>query len=73
MDLVAHCGESVVGSYLNTLSCVDIATGWMECLGLLNKTQQAVSQAILVLRQQLPFPLLGLDSDIGSEFINDTL
>lgn len=73
VDLVAHCGESVEGPYLNTLSCVDIATGWMECLGLPNKTQQAVSQAILVLRQQLPFPLLGLDSDNGSEFINDNL
>ena len=73
VDLVAHCGESVQGIYLNTLSCVDIATGWMECLGLPNKTQQAVSQAILALRQQLPFPLLGLDSDNGSEFINDTL
>ena len=73
VDLVAHCGESVEGTYLNTLSCVDIATGWMECLGLPNKTQQAVSQAILVLRQQLPFPILGLDSDNGSEFINNTL
>jgi hypothetical protein len=73
IDLVAHCGITVEGQYLNTLSCVDIATGWMECLGLPNKTQQAVSQAILILRQQLPFPLLGLDSDNGSEFINDTL
>lgn len=73
VDLVAHCGETTEGPYLNTLSCVDIATGWMECLGLPNKTQQAVSQAILILRQQLPFPLLGLDSDNGSEFINDTL
>ena len=73
VDLVAHCGETTAGPYLNTLSCVDIATGWMECLGLPNKTQQAVSQAILILRQQLPFPLLGLDSDNGSEFINDTL
>jgi hypothetical protein len=73
VDLVAHCGETVEGQYLNTLSCVDIATGWMECLGLPNKTQQAVSQAIQILRQRLPFPLLGLDSDNGSEFINDTL
>ncbi len=73
VDLVAHCGESVGGTYLNTLSCIDIATGWMECLGLPNKTQQAVSQAVLILRQRLPFPLLGLDSDNGSEFINDTL
>ena len=52
VDLVAHCGETPEAPYLNTLSCVDIATGWTECLGLPNKTQQAVSQAILVLRQQ---------------------
>ena len=48
VDLVAHCGESLEGTYLNTLSCVDLATGWMECLGLPHKTQQAVSRAVLV-------------------------
>jgi len=73
VDLVAHCGESTEGQYLNTLTCTDIATGWTECLGLPNKTQQAVSQAILTLQERLPFPLLGIDSDNGSEFINDTL
>jgi len=73
MDLVAHCGETTEGQYLNTLTCTDIATGWTECLGLPNKTQLAVSQAIQVLRQRLPFPLLGLDSDNGGEFINDLL
>ena len=73
IDLVAHCGETTEGQYLNTLTCTDIATGWTECLGLPNKTQVAVSQAIQILRQRLPFPLLGLDSDNGSEFINETL
>jgi len=73
IDLVAHCGETTEGQYLNTLTCTDIATGWTECLGLPNKTQLAVSQAIQILRHRLPFPLLGLDSDNGSEFINDTL
>jgi hypothetical protein len=73
VDLVAHCGETAEGQYLNTLTCVDITTGWTECLGLSNKTQLAVSLAIQFLRQRLPFPLLGLDSDNGSEFINDTL
>jgi hypothetical protein len=72
-DLVAHCGETTEGQYLNTLTCTDIATGWTECLALPNKTQVVVSQAIHFLRQRLPFPLLGLDSDNGSEFINDTL
>lgn len=73
IDLVAHCGLSTEGVYLNTLTATDLATGWTECLALPNKTQFAVSQAIGVLRQNLPFPLLGLDSDNGSEFINDTL
>ena len=73
IDLVAHCGDTTEGQYLNTFTATDIATGWTECLALLNKTQAAVSQAVQDLRQRLPFPLLGLDSDNGSEFINDTL
>jgi len=73
IDLVAHCGLSTEGIYLNTLTATDLATGWTECLALPNKTQFAVSQAIGELRQNLPFPLLGLDSDNGSEFINATL
>lgn len=73
IDLVAHCGETTEGQYLNTLTATDLATGWTECLAIPHKTQSAVSQAIRELRQRLPFPLLGLDSDNGSEFINDTL
>lgn len=73
IDLVAHCGNTTEGTYLNTLTATDLATGWTECLALPNKTQLAVSQAIQTLRKHLPFPLLGLDSDNGSEFINDTL
>ena len=73
IDLVAHCGSTTAGTYLNTLTTTDLATGWTECLALPNKTQVAVSQAIQTLREHLPFPLLGLDSDNGSEFINETL
>jgi hypothetical protein len=73
IDLVAHCGSSTDGTYLNTLTATDLATGWTECLALAQKTQLAVSQAIAEMRQDLPFALLGLDSDNGSEFINDTL
>jgi hypothetical protein len=73
IDLVAHCGSSVAGSYLNTLTATDIATTWTDFRALPNKTQTAVSKAIEEMRQELPFPLLGLDSDNGSEFINDTL
>lgn len=73
IDLVAHCGETTAGQYLNTLTAVDIATGWVECLPILHRSQSQVSAAIGELRQRLPFALLGLDSDNGSEFINETL
>jgi len=73
MDLVAHCGETTAGQYLNTLTVVDISTGWTECLAVYQKTQHAVFEAVLQLRQRLPFPLLGIDSDNGGEFINDIL
>jgi hypothetical protein len=68
IDLVAHCGDSVTGQYLNTLTVVDISTGWTECLALLHRSQTLVFEEILNLRQRLPFPLLGIDSDNGSEF-----
>ncbi len=73
VDLVAHCGESTEGFYLNTLSSVDVATGWVECQPVWGKGQERVGGAIHHLRQRLPFPLLGLDSDNGSEFINQRL
>jgi hypothetical protein len=73
IDLVAHCGDSVHGEYLNTLNVVDLATGWSECLVLANRSQRQVSAAIQRLRQRLPFPLLGIDSDNDSAFINDNL
>jgi hypothetical protein len=73
IDLVAHCGDSTHGEYLNTLNVVDVATGWCECLILANRSQRQVSAAIQRLRQRLPFPLLGIDSDNDSAFINDNL
>ena len=70
VDLVSHCGESAEGFYLTTLSTVDVASGWSECMGVWGKGQERVGGAIHKIRQRLPFPLLGLDSDNGSEFIN---
>ena len=73
IDLVAHCGNTTEGQYLNTLTCTDICTGWTDITALPRRSQQAVCDAISLLRQRLPFPLLGIDSDNGSEFINDLL
>lgn len=69
-DLVAHCGDSVEGSFLNTLVLTDIATGWTEFLPLLFKSSQGVVHGIDIILKLLPFPLLGIDTDNGSEFIN---
>src|SRR5579884_1578899 len=63
VDLVAHCGATAAGDYLYTLTLTDIATGWTECLAILNRSQIAVVSAIEEARVRLPFPLLGIDSD----------
>jgi len=73
VDLVAHCGESAEGFYLTTLSTVDVATGWCEPVAVWGKGQERVGGAVYHVRKQLPMPMLGLDSDNGSEFINERL
>ena len=73
IDLVAHCGNTTQGQYLNTLTCTDVCTGWTDVTALPHRSQEAVSEAIHLMCQRLPFPLLGIDSDNGSEFINDLL
>lgn len=72
-DLCAHCGETVEGSFLNTLVLTDIATGWTELMPILCKSEANVLEGLQVARQLLPFPLKGLDTDNGSEFINNAL
>jgi len=72
-DLVAHCGTSAEGAYLYTLTLTDIATGWTECLALPYRSPEAVIQALDHARRLLPFPLQGLDTDNGGEFLNHHL
>jgi hypothetical protein len=73
VDLAAHCGDTTAGQFLNTLTCTDVCTGWTEPIALLKRNQEAVRDAIDAMRPELPFDLLGIDSDNGSEFINDLL
>ena len=73
IDLVAHCGTSTAGHYLNTLTVTDIATTWTECVGVWGKGQAAVFAGLELVCERLPFPLLGIDSDNGSEFLNAQL
>lgn len=72
-DLVAHCGNTVVGSYLHTLVMTDVATQWVEFFALLFRDQTSVVRAVEQSQSLFPFPLLGLDTDNGSEFLNYTL
>jgi hypothetical protein len=75
MDLVDHSGGLVIRGqdHAWTLCFTDICTTWTESVAVRNKAQIHVFAAIQQARQRLPFPLLGIDSDNGSEFINDQL
>ncbi len=73
IDLVSHSGNSASGDFAYTLDATDIHTGWTEAIAILGKSQEAVRDAMNLLEKAFPFPLLGLDSDNGSEFINDHL
>lgn len=73
IDLVVHCGESMGGSFASTLVLTDIASGWTECIALLVREGSLVVEALERLRLALPFPLRGVDSDNGSEFVNELL
>jgi hypothetical protein len=70
VDLVAHGGDSAAGEFLYSLNAVDVATGWTETVAIANKGQAAAFEGLLQVRDRLPMPLLGIDSDNGSEFIN---
>ena len=70
VDLVAHCGESVRGEYINSLNFTDVASGWVEPEAVMGRSQFKVFKGIEKIEQRLPFPLLGIDSDNDSPFIN---
>ena len=72
-DLVAHSGPMTSGSFVQTLVLTDIATGWTECAPLLYREQMLLSEVMSVVRERLPFPLLGFDTDNDTVFINDTI
>lgn len=70
IDLVAHCGETNAGEYINSLNFTDVATGWVEPAVVMGRAQIRVFQAIEEIKQRLSFPLLGIDSDNDAPFIN---
>ena len=73
LDLVQHEGGNSSGFFACTLDVTDVATGWTEMRAVPTKAQTHVFDALEHIRRDLPFPLLGIDSDNGEEFINDEL
>jgi hypothetical protein len=73
IDLVAHSGDRADGEFLHSLNVTDIHTTWVETRAVMGKSQLHVQAALEHIRQQLPFRLQGIDSDNGSEFINNHL
>jgi transposase InsO family protein len=69
-DLVSHSGNSSSGEFIYSLNVTDIHSTWVESRAVMGKSQIAVLNALQEIEQALPFKLLGIDSDNGSEFIN---
>jgi len=70
MDTVAHCGESMAGSFVWSLTATDIRTGWTCLRSVWNCGQHGITERIREIEQVLPFPWLGADCDNGHEFLN---
>jgi transposase InsO family protein len=73
VDFVAHGGDSMEGTLPWSLVATDVCSGWTEAVALVAREQSLVVEGLEVIRRQLPVPVLGIDSDNGSAFINEAL
>jgi len=73
IDFVAHCGGSMKGSIIHSLVATDVCTGWTEFVPLIAREQSLVIEGLEVIGKQMPIPIVGINSDNDSAFINDTL
>ncbi|MER9319309.1 hypothetical protein NKI31_28125 [Mesorhizobium sp. M0659] len=71
VDFVGHSGTSSSGSFVQTMVLTDIATGWTECVPVRTRDSANVIVAIKQARSFFPFPLLGVDFDNDSAFMNE--
>jgi hypothetical protein len=71
VDLVHHCGPSSHGEYVHSLQMVDVASGWSERVALLGRSYRVMEDGFRRILARLPFPILGLHPDNGSEFFNN--
>ncbi len=73
IDLVAQCGGTVTGSFINSLVATDVCSGWTEAIPLLAREQSLVVEGLEAISRVFPVPVRGIDSDNDSVFINETL
>ncbi len=72
-DMVVHCGPTLAGEFARTLTATDVFTGWTENVAVRNGAHKWVLEAMDEIVDRLPFPMVGLDTDNGGEFINHAL
>jgi hypothetical protein len=72
-DTVAHCGTSMAGEFINTLTMTDIFSGWTEVRAVWGKRSEEVLNAVKTIEIILPFKIKGFASDNGNEFLNNDL
>ena len=73
VDFVAHCGDSMQGTFLWSLVATDVGSGWTEAVPLVAREQFLVVEGLAVMRRQFSVPIRGIDTDNDSAFINETL
>jgi hypothetical protein len=73
IDFVAHCGDSMQGTFLWSLGVTDVCSGWTEVVPLVAREQSLVVEGLEIIRRRFPVPIRGIDSDNDSAFINETL
>jgi hypothetical protein len=73
IDFVAHCGGLLQGAFLWSLAATDVCSGWTEVVPLVAREQSLVVEALGLMRRHFPIPIIAIDSDNDSAFLNDTL
>ena len=73
VDFVAHCGGNLSGAFIHSLVATDVSSGWTECIPILFREQTLVVETMEVLRTRFPFPIIGINTDNDSSFINESL
>ncbi len=73
IDFVAHCGGNLSGAFIHSLVATDVASGWTECVPILIREQSLVVASLDLQLKQFPFPIVGINTDNDSSFINESL